>query len=51
MHHKEGNLPHFVALEVTAVNIPNKTDLLAIGDMYAPTSQPLLAQDLTTLTQ
>jgi hypothetical protein len=49
MHNKEVNLPHFVAFEVTAVDIPNRTEALIIGAVYVPPSQPNLAQDPTTL--
>jgi hypothetical protein len=51
IHHNQATLPQFAALEVTAINIPNRTGTLTIRAVYAPPSQPLLAQELTILKQ
>jgi hypothetical protein len=45
------SLPQFTALEVTAVNIPARTETLTNGAVYTPSIRPFLAQDLTKLTQ
>jgi hypothetical protein len=34
----KANLPHFTALEVTAVNIANRIECLTVGATYAPLS-------------
>jgi hypothetical protein len=51
IHHNQATLPQFAALEAATISILTGTETLTIGAVYTPPSRPLLAQDLTILTQ